>query len=353
MSNLLKIIKNFRFWLFIFIIFLIIFLFGPALFHQNKINLVLKSPEEIFKDILAPHITPLDKEDYDVRIKNLANVSSTSKSTLWPVKTLYPLDGAILPFKRVIAYYGNFYSTGMGILGQYSESEVFRRLNIELQKWNKADPETPTIPAIHYIVVTAQGSKGEDGKYRARMPDSQIEKAITMAHKINAIVFLDIQVGLSNLPSEIPLLSKYLKMPEVHLGIDPEFSMKTGARPGTVVGTYDATDINYAIDYLAKIVKDNNLPPKILIVHRYTQKMLTNYQLIKTVPEVQVVINMDGWGIPERKINTYKTFIYPEPVEFTGFKLFYKNDTLEPGVSLMSPEDVLELTPRPIYIQYQ
>ncbi len=87
MSNLLKIIKNFRFWLFIFIIFLIIFLFGPALFHQNKINLVLKSPEEIFKDILAPHITPLDKEDYDVRIKNLANVSSTSKSTLWPVKT--------------------------------------------------------------------------------------------------------------------------------------------------------------------------------------------------------------------------------------------------------------------------
>jgi hypothetical protein len=222
-----------------------------------------------------------------------------------------------------------------------------------VKKWNIADPKTPALPALHYIVVVAQGSAGADGKYRARMPGTEIDKVLAMAAKINAIVFLDIQVGFSNLQSEVPLLEKYLKLPNVHLGIDPEFSMKSGIRPGKIVGTLDAADINFTIDYLAKVVKENNLTPKILVVHRYTQKMVTGYKQIKPVPEVQVVINMDGWGGQAKKIGTYKNFVYPEPVQFTGFKLFYKNDILENGTVLMSPETLLKLNPKPIYIQYQ
>jgi len=129
--------------------------------------------------------------------------------------------------------------------------------------------------------------------------------------------------------------------------------MKTGARPGSVVGTFDAQDINFAANYLAKIVKENNLTPKILVVHRYTQKMITNYQNIKPLPEVQIVMNMDGWGGQAKKKNTYNQFIYKEPVQFTGFKLFYKNDVKGPNTILMKPEDLLKLQPRPIYIQYQ
>src|SRR3989338_3137569 len=129
--------------------------------------------------------------------------------------------------------------------------------------------------------------------------------------------------------------------------------MKTGIRPGKIVGTLDATDINFTTNYLAKIVKENNLPPKILIIHRYTQKMMTNYQEINILPEVQMVINMDGWGDMAKKVGTYKNFIYPEPVQFTGFKLFYKNDIFTPGSVLMTPEDLLKLSPQPIYIQYQ
>src|SRR6185369_8181458 len=109
-------------------------------------------------------------------------------------------------------------------------------------------------------------------------PSSEIDKVINMAAKINAIVFLDVQVGFSTVQAEIPLLEKYLKMPQVHLAIDPEFSMKSGIRPGKIVGTFDAEDINYASNYLANIVKENNLTPKILMVHRYTQKMVTNYK---------------------------------------------------------------------------
>lgn len=174
-----------------------------------------------------------------------------------------------------------------------------------------------------------------------------------MAEKINALVFLDIQVGQSTIQEELPLFEKYLKMERVHLGIDPEFSMKGGRLPGVYVGTYDATEINYAIDYLAKIVQENNLTPKIFIIHRYTQNMVTNYQSIKTVPEVQIIMNMDGWGAKDKKLASYNKYIYKEPVQFTGFKLFYKNDLWAPSKAMMTPEEILKLTPQPIYIQYQ
>jgi len=270
-----------------------------------------------------------------------------------PVKTDYPRDGAILPFKRVVAYYGNLYSTKMGALGQYPEEEMLSRLAIEVKKWEMADPQTPVQPALHYIAVVAQGGAGQAGKYRARMPFSEIDKVLRMAKKINAILFLDVQVGFSTVEEEIPLLEKYLKLPNVHLGIDPEFSMKSGVPPGEIVGTLDAADINFAANHLAELVRENNLTPKILVIHRYTQKMVTNYQKIASLPEVQIVMHMDGWGVKAKKISTYKQFIYPEPVQFAGFKLFYKNDTLEPGTSIFTPEELLKLSPIPIYIQYQ
>jgi hypothetical protein len=241
----------------------------------------------------------------------------------------------------------------MGALGEYPEAEMLSRLDAEVKKWELADPSTPVQPALHYIAVTAQASAGKDGKYRLQMPDKEIDKVLVMAEKINAIVFLDIQIGLSTLEEEIPELEKYLKMPQVHLGIDPEFSMKTKQKPGTVIGSFDAKDINYASEYLAKLVRDNNLPPKILVIHRFTQPMITNASKISLLPEVQIVMHMDGWGTPERKIDSYQAYVQKEPVQFTGFKIFYKNDSTRSKSRIMTPEELLELQPRPIYIQYQ
>ena len=321
----------------------------------QKLNTVLydKKLEELANN--PPPKPPITKIVKDPKTGKETTITIEPKPVvhLWPVKAVYPNAGAILPFSRIIAYYGNLYSNKMGVLGEYDEDEMLSKLDTEVKKWTVADPETPAIPALHYIAVVAQGSPGADGKYRFRMPDSEIEKVLAMAKKINGLVFLDIQVGFSTIQDELPLFEKYFKLPNVHLGMDPEFSMKTGVRPGKVVGTYDAIDINFAANYLAKIVKENNLPPKVLIVHRYTQKMVTNYQEIKSLPEVQIVMNMDGWGGKAKKINTYQQFIYPEPVLFTGFKLFYKNDILDPGTTIMTPEELLKLSPKPIYIQYQ
>ncbi|MFM7088344.1 MAG: hypothetical protein ACKOW9_02320 [Candidatus Paceibacterota bacterium] len=372
--------NNLHVWVILFfaLFLLFAFLIAPAtlsnISYEHGEALVNKAEEKIQEITSAQKNIAFDIEDYDARMLALANnpapapvVKKVTQSdgsiveeivapptkTAWPTDTVSPKAGAILPFHRVIAYYGNLYSKKMGALGEYPEAEMFSRLQAEVLKWQLADPTTPVMPALHYIAVVAQGQPGKDSAYRFRMPDTEIEKVLAMAEKINAIVFLDIQVGLSDLQSEIPYFEKYLKMPNVHLGIDPEFSMKGGQRPGSVIGTFDAIDINYAANYLAQLVQANDLPPKILIVHRFTEKMVTNYKEIKPLPEVQVVMHADGWGHHARKFNTYKFFVQRQPVQFAGFKIFYKNDLKEEGSRLVTPDDLLKLHPRPIYVQYQ
>lgn len=295
----------------------------------------------------------LDTARYDQLMKYLANGDTTGR---WPVKHQYPLPGAILPFNRVVAYYGNLYSNRMGALGKWPKKEMIPKLLAEVKKWNEADSVIPAIPALHYIAATAQGAPGKDGKWRYRMPLHQIDTILNWAKEINAVVFIDVQIGLSDLQSEIPYFEKYLSLPNVHLGIDPEFAMnaKGGKRPGSVIGSLDAKEINWVGDYLVNLVKKNNLPPKMFMIHRFTKGMVTNAKDIKLHPELQIVMDMDGWGPPELKKGTYRHWIQAEPVQFTGFKLFYVNDTEKSGQKeMMSPKEVLNLTPKPIYIQYQ
>ena len=298
---------------------------------------------------IAPSV--IDTQVYN---KLMLQLALNIDSSLWPVPCPLPSYGALLPFHRIVAYYGNLYSTRMGILGELPAPEMLERLQGEVKKWQDADTTIKVLPALHYIAVTAQRDPGKAKKYRLRMPDAQIDKVLEMANRINALVFLDIQVGHSTLQEEIPLLRKYLLMPNVHLGIDPEYAMHGTTVPGDRVGTFDAEDINYASDYLSTLVQENHLPPKVLVVHRFKKGMVTNYKEIKTYPDVQIVMNMDGFGSRGKKLTTYKYSITNEPVQFAGFKIFYKNDIADPAwVNIMQPAEVLSLYPVPVYIQYQ
>lgn len=274
------------------------------------------------------------------------------KDTRWPVKGPAPLPGSIFPGSRIIAFYGNPLSKKMGVLGEYSEKEMLAKLDRTTEEWRKSDPSVRTIQALHVIAVVAQGAPGRDGKYKLRMADTLLEKIYNLAHSRTALTFVDLQVGKSTVSEEVPRLEQFLKRPDVHLGLDPEFSMKFGDPPGKKIGTMSAADINFAIDYLAKLVTANHLPPKVLVVHRFTRPMITNYKAIKLDPRVQVVIDMDGWGAPWLKYDSYRDYVAAEPVQYTGFKIFYHNDT-KSGEPILTPAEVLLLTPKPVYIQYQ
>ncbi len=270
----------------------------------------------------------------------------------WPVAMPEALPGSILPRERIVAYYGNPLSTRMGILGELPPEEMLKRLDAEVARWRKADPATRVRPALQLIAVVAQGDAGTSGKYRTRMRDSLIEQVSRWADSRDALVFLDVQVGTGTLREELPRLREFLKRPNFHLAIDPEFSMKDGTPPGRRIGTMDASDVNYAVSLLGQLVDEYDLPPKVLVVHRFTRPMLTHASAIRLDPRVQIVINMDGWGAPWLKRASYRDYIVQEPVQFTGFKLFYHNDTKK-GDPLLTPEQVLRLFPRPVYIQYQ
>lgn len=311
-----------------------------------------RNPETSLPDTVKTITTTLtiDTADYNKRMLALSNFDTSGR---WPVKITYPLPGAILPYKRIVAFYGNLYSKRMGILGELPKERMLKKLQGEVAKWQAADTSVLTIPALHYIAVTAQGSPGKNGKHRIRMPFKQIDTIISWAKPIDALVFLDIQVGHSTVKEEVATLEEYFKLPNVHLGIDPEFSMKNSEIPGTKIGTFTSEDINDAIDFLADVVRKYHIPPKVLVVHRFTQGMVTNYKNIKIVPEVQVVMNMDGFGDKILKKSTYLAYIYREPVQFTGFKLFYKNDTKKNSDGMYTPKELLKFKPKPIYIQYQ
>jgi hypothetical protein len=262
------------------------------------------------------------------------------------------LEGSILPCSRVVAYYGNPNSTRMGALGRYPKDEMLSKLKAQVAEWERADPATPVVPALHMVSVVANDQPGPSGHYRTIMRDSDVQKVHEWAREVNGIFFVDIQVGTDDIRNILPRFEWILKEPDVHLGIDPEFMMKDGSRPGTRIGTMDAADINYASQYLANLVREYNLPPKIFIVHRFTQRMVTNYQNIRLHPEVHVVMHMDGWGESWLKRDTFEHFVVREPVQFSGFKIFYDHDSRQ-GNPVMSPTDLSGLHPAPLYIQYQ
>ena len=313
------------------------------------------APDSIARDstgpapITVPSVKGRSKRD-SLALVSAIRAGLTDKR--WPVKGPAPLPGSILPGKRIVAYYGNPLSKRMGILGELPPDQMLARLDKEVAAWNRADPATPVHPALHLIVVVAQGAPGRDGKYRLRMPDTLVEKVYSWAQSRNALLFLDVQVGLSNVMSELPRLEQFLKRPNVHLGLDPEFSMKGGEKPGSKIGHMTAADINWTVNYLSNLVKANNLPPKVLVVHRFTRRMITGSENIRLDPRVQVVIDMDGWGAPWLKYDSYRDYITKEPVQFTGFKIFYGNDSKK-GDPILTPGEVLRLTPPPVYIQYQ
>ena len=205
--------KRFTLCLSLFLSYIMLSCGGNTGGNAEKVNSNKKSAEK--EEIQTPQY--VDSTAYALKITALTNEDTTG---LWPVKNQpIPLSGAILPFKRIIAYYGNLYSKKMGILGELPPGQMWEKLNSELKAWQEADPTTPVVPALHYIAVVAQGSAGQDGMYRARMPEKQIDSVLTIARmKDNTLVFLDIQVGLSKIQNELPLLQKYLKMPHVHLG---------------------------------------------------------------------------------------------------------------------------------------
>ncbi len=259
-----------------------------------------------------------------------------------------PTQGPILPEYRVVAYYGHPHDPAMGIVGEHDIDELAALLREEAANYAAADPSRPVIPALEIIATVAQPVPGADGTYILDTSRETLDAYIDYAGANGMLVILDLQIGRGTVAAEIEKVRDLLALPNVHLAIDPEFAVAEGEIPGKYIGSVTADSIAYAQQVLAEISATNGIPPKILIVHQFREDMVENREQLTSQPGVQLVIDADGYGSPELKQAMYDAIMPDEPIEFSGVKLFYRQDT-----PLMTPQEILALTPTPDVIIYQ
>ena len=180
------------------------------------------------------------------------------------------------------------------------------------------------IAAFHLITGVAQAHPTPDGTWLGRLSAERIAEYVEVARDRGMLVFLDNQIGWSDPLTEVKLLEPFLREPFVHVAIDPEFATKRqGERPGLVIGSVTAGQVNEVQRYLAALVQEEGLPPKILMVHQFTPGMLRDRGAVADVDGVDLSIDMDGFGGIAIKLAGYDVYSLREPSEWPALKLFF------------------------------
>jgi hypothetical protein len=252
----------------------------------------------------------------------------------------------ILPDKRVVAFYGNPAADELGILGIGSPDLAGRRLLRQARAYERE--RRPVQPAMELLAVIANAHPGDDGLYRRREANAVIRRYLKAARKVKAILILDIQPGRADFFEETVALKRWLKEPDVHLALDPEWRMAEGQVPGQVIGSVDAREVNAVSAWLEQLTVGEKLPPKLMIIHQFTHDMIQGRDLLKPRERVQIILNADGFGGRAIKKVKYRDFTRGKSAFHEGFKLFYKED-----LNLMKPRQVMRLRPSPDFVVYE
>ena len=234
----------------------------------------------------------------------------------------------------------------MGALGIGTPAVAGRRLERQAGPYQRGG--RPPLPAFELIATIVHAAPGEDGDHSQRQAPQMIRRYLRAARARRALLILDVQPGRASFMREVRALRRFLREPDVSLALDPEWSIAPGQLPGQQIGTTDAGTVNEVSRYLSRIVRESDLPQKLLVVHRFTHDMLRDEDRLERHPGVALTVNVDGFGDRANKIAKYRELAGGRRNRHHGFKLFYREDT-----NLMSPGRVLRLRPRPELIVYE
>lgn len=252
--------------------------------------------------------------------------------------------GDLLPENRVVAFYGAP-QMGQTVLGMRSPPTAARKLVAQSAPYASLG-ERPVVGEFDLVSVFATAGGGEDGLFRSRQSPKVIQIYLDQARAVDARLMLDIQPGRSSFAAEVEALAATLAEPDVDVALDPEWNVGRRGVPGQTPGKVTAKEVNAVSKQLATTVRENALPPKLLVVHQFRPGMVHGRRKIRQRPGVQVLLNFDGIGSPEPKGAGYAALTTPKL--FNGFSLFYQRDT-----PLMKPGSVLALEPEPDFLLYQ
>ena len=256
----------------------------------------------------------------------------------------------LFPRYRLVGYCG---TPGAPALGRLAGNLAGRAQEIaKLGEQYAGDRRA--LPVFELIAVVAQGEPGRDGAARRRVPAEVIDRYLEAARAAKGILLLDIQPGHSDFMTEVKLLEPWLRQPDVGLALDPEWAMP-GPRwqPGVYWGHTTGEVVSEVAAYLSGIVKRYNLPEKALVFHQVNEHVFAHDEALKPAPGVVLVKSVDGLGVRGAKIHTYNALVKTMPPNVhAGFKLFFDEDT-KGGNKLMTPREVLGLSPVPEYVIYE
>jgi hypothetical protein len=211
----------------------------------------------------------------------------------------------------------------------------------------------PLLPVFELIAVVVQSGAGPDGKYRHRVDNSVVDKYLHAARESKGILLLNIQPGQSDFLTEVKAFESYLREPDVGVALDPEWAMKPKQLPGKFYGQTNGETINDVGAYLSTLVQEGNLPEKALVFHQVNRGVLKDEVELKPLPGVAYIKSVDGLGPMHSKIETYDYLMKTTGAGVhAGFKLFFDEDC-RGGNRLMTPKEVLALSPQPEYVMYE
>jgi helix-turn-helix protein len=230
----------------------------------------------------------------------------------------------LFPDYRVVALYGSPLSHRLGRLGLGPPSFAAEALREQARDYQST---RPVLPALELVATVAGRHPGPDGSYALRLPDQTIDAYLKQVRTLRGLLIIDVQPGRRSFQEEVSHYEAYLKQPDVGFAIDPEWRVASDLVPGRVVGSVSAEEVNAVIDYLARIVRQYDLPQKLLVVHQFRPSMVRKRHTLHTPPEVALTFDIDGVGGRAAKIAK--------------------------DVGLMPPSQILSLEPAPDLVIYQ
>lgn len=308
------------------------------------------SPEPALVTVVAP-LAPLSVLTSAIGLGPVA-ATATVGMALSPLDLATPRElprggRSIFPTYEVVAHYGTATTAVLGVLGEGTPDQAGRNLLAAAEPFGKASGRR-ILPAFELIVSVAQRSPGDDGDYSAYIPDADIERYLAAARRIKALVLLDLQPGLADPLAQAQHFEKFLREPDVGLALDPEWKLYGDQKPGRQIGTLDAASVNRVSAWLGELTARLDLPEKLFVLHQFQQRMLPDRDAIVVRPGLATVVHVDGFGTRGGKLETYAAVADTTGRLRNGFKLFLDED-----VDLMSPAEVMALTPQPDLITYQ
>ncbi|MEU9115440.1 hypothetical protein AB0D04_27565 [Streptomyces sp. NPDC048483] len=255
----------------------------------------------------------------------------------------------MFPRYRLVGFCGLPGAAALGRLGTGDPRS--RAVEVEKVAQSYAAGREP-MPVLELLAVVANAAPGADGKYRTRIPSAVIRRFHELARARRALLLLNVQPGRAAPLEEVRALREWLVHPDVGVALDPEWEMGAGEVPGGKFGHTSGREVTGVARYLSGLVAEHDLPEKPLVFHQVAPSVLREESALRPHPGVALIKSVDGIGSPALKRGTWRRLVsrMPEGVH-AGFKLFYEEDAQ--GSRLMSPKEVLALTPRPEYVMYE